>query len=82
MSTLAESPPCVRDALGLLHRQGKQPSKIVSVEIDSILYLDKDRRPMTACLWCAPSGSLHVLTEPGFQAERGVAFTGEDAGLV
>lgn len=63
---------CNRDAERRLRAAQVQVSEVVWVDIDSILYLDAERRPMTAWL----RGDL-TRTEPGFCATRGVLFHDE-----
>jgi hypothetical protein len=64
------------DAKNLLKRKKIVCERVVHVDVDSILFLDGQKRPMTAWLNCEPSSGLasscvRVWLEAGFAVEPG-----------
>ena len=60
---------CKADAYRLLSRNAIGFDRILSVDIDSILFIDPQKRPMTAWLSATDHG-VRVFVAAGFPAER------------
>lgn len=78
MGTVTQ-PDCHQDAADLLRRNGQTVTRVVAVDVDSVLYIDRYEKPRTAWLRRLGTGGLVVRSEPGFCADRGVSFPGEPA---
>lgn len=65
---LSTRPDCFADAVALLEAHNLTVERVVSVDRDSILYLNKLERPRTCWLHRPEQGRLRVRMDPGFVA--------------
>lgn len=71
---------CDQDALELLKRAGQFVTRIIRVDPDAILFLDRNEKPRTAWVKKNPAYPRPMIkVEDGFPAWRSVRFSDEMA---